>query len=292
MMADTSYRTGVTIFDDLFGTMHPGNIYLLVGRTGLNRHITDRLAVIGAQRGGRIYYIGGGYGADPFVMARILRMQRGGPMHVLERVMIARAFTAYQMDSLVRESLQDLPSPPELLIVSAMDSLFSDPEEAGGMLENCMSVLNENAGKGASVVISASGGSRESEVLSRISPCCSNWASFTNRFPSRVRIVTRGGDSGRTSPRFILSRPCSRTSTGAFAPRRRPDGEDMSDLPHAPRGRDPLLGDLPESPPKGGPGGLRQAHGQDQEACFGILQRGQIEPLRVNGHGGTGRAGA
>ncbi|MBN1390962.1 MAG: hypothetical protein JXA22_10015 [Candidatus Thermoplasmatota archaeon] len=196
-MADTSYRTGVTVFDDLFGPMHPGNIYLLVGRTGLNRHITDRLAVIGAQRGGRIYYIDGGYGADPFSMARILRMQRGDPRHVLERVMIARAFTAYQMDSLVRESLQDLPSPPDLLIVSAMDSLFSDPEvdpeEARGMLENCMSVLNENAGKGACIVISASGGSRESEVLSRISPYCSNWASLTDRFPSRVRIVTRGG---------------------------------------------------------------------------------------------------
>jgi len=197
MMADTSYRTGVTVFDDLFGPMHPGNIYLLVGRTGLNRHIADRLAVLSAHRGDTTYYIDGGHRADPFAMARVMRVQRKDPRPVLERVHIARAFTAYQMDSLIREALSELPSPPDLLIVSAIDSLFSDPEvdqeEAKGMLQNCIAALKKLAGMGTCVVLSAIGGSRESELLARISPHCSNWASFTDRFPARVRIVTRGG---------------------------------------------------------------------------------------------------
>jgi hypothetical protein len=196
-MAGTSYRTGITVFDDMFGPMHGGSLYLLVGRTGLNRHIIDRLAVLSAHRGDATYYIDGGHRADPFAMARVLRLQREDPRPVLERVHIARAFTAYQMDSLIRESLSELPSPPDLLIVSAIDSLFSDPEvdlaEAKGMLDNCIASLKEMTRKGTCVVLSAYGGSRESEILARISPHCINWASFTNRFPTRVRIVTRGG---------------------------------------------------------------------------------------------------
>jgi hypothetical protein len=196
-MADTSYRTGVTVFDDLFGPMHPGSMYLLVGRTSLNRHIIDRLAVLSAHRGDSTYYIDGGHRADPFAMARVLRMQRQDPRPVLERVHIARAFTAYQMDSLIRESLSELPSPPDLLIVSAIDSLFSDPEvdirEAKGMLSNCMAALKRMTERGTCVVLSAYGGSRESELLACMSPHCVNWASLTNRFPTRVRIVTRGG---------------------------------------------------------------------------------------------------
>jgi hypothetical protein len=199
-MADSpkkAYRTGVSVFDDLFGPMHPGGMYLLVGRTGLNRHIIDRLAVLSASRGDATYYIDGGHRADPFSMARVLRLQRQDPRPVLERVRIARAFTAYQMDSLIREGLFDLDEPPELLIVTAMDSLLSDPEvdrnEAKAMLRNCMASLKRLAERGACVVIGAAGGSRESELLAHISPYCINWASLTDRFPSRVRIVTRGG---------------------------------------------------------------------------------------------------
>jgi len=199
-MANSSkkaYRTGVSVFDDLFGPMHPGSIYLLVGRTALNRHIIDRLAVLSASRGDATYYIDGAHRADPFSMARVLRLQRQDPRPVLERIRIARAFTAYQMDSLVRESLTELQELPEILIVTAMDSLLSDPEvdreEAKAMVQNCMASLIDIAKKGACVVISATGGSRESELLARISPHCINWASFTDRFPSRVRIVTRGG---------------------------------------------------------------------------------------------------
>jgi hypothetical protein len=172
-------------------------MYLLVGRTGLNRHIIDRLAVLSAHRGDSTYYIDGGHRADPFAMARVLRMQRQDPRPVLEKVHIARAFTAYQMDSLIRESLSELPSPPDLLIVSAIDSLFSDPEvdikEAKGMLANCMAALKRMTERGTCVMISAYGGSRESELLAYISPHCINWASLTDRFPTRVRIVTRGG---------------------------------------------------------------------------------------------------
>ncbi|MEA3558222.1 MAG: hypothetical protein U9R75_03115 [Candidatus Thermoplasmatota archaeon] len=191
------YTTGFPVFDDIFGPMISGDLHLIVGRTRLNHDLVDRTAVLAASRGDSVYYIDGGHGADPFSMARVLRMQRKDPRSVLERIMIARAFTAYQMDSLIREGVRSLQEPPDLLIISSLDSLFSDPEvdirEAKGMMRNCMTVLRETADRGACVLISAVGGGRESELLALMSPVCSNWASLAKRSGNRVRIVTRGG---------------------------------------------------------------------------------------------------
>ncbi|MFW3146870.1 MAG: hypothetical protein ACMUIE_08685 [Thermoplasmatota archaeon] len=199
-----NYGTGFSTFDDLFGPMESGSLYMIAGRTVLNRHLIDRAAVLAAHGGGTVYYIDGGHRADPFSMARILRMHREDPRPVLERVMIARAFTAYQMDSLIRDSLHRLGSVPDLLIVSSMDSLFSDPEvdleAARAMVRNCMKALRGIADRGACVLLSVSGGSRESELLPHMSPYCSNWASLTPRLGSRVRIVTRGGEWRDFSP--------------------------------------------------------------------------------------------
>lgn len=192
------FITGLSAFDDLFGPMRSGDLHLVVGRTSLNRNLVDRASVLAASRGCSVYYIDGGHRADPFSMARVLRMQRRDPRSVLERIMIARAFTAYQMDSLIREKLSELNDVPDLLVISSMDSLFSDPEvdieEAKAMVRNCMEALRGIADRGACVLISAVGGGRESDLLAFISPSCSNWASLTNRFANRVRMVTRGGE--------------------------------------------------------------------------------------------------
>ncbi|MFO8050920.1 MAG: hypothetical protein R6V01_04395 [Thermoplasmatota archaeon] len=190
------YITGLSAFDDLFGPLRKGELYLIVGRTSLNRNLVDRAAVLAASRGDPVHYLDGGQRADPFSMARLLRMQRRDPRSVLERIMIARAFTAYQMDSLIRERVEELEEAPDLLVVSSMDALFSDPEvdadEARAMVSNCMASLRETADRGACVLILAVGGSRGSELLALISPICANWASLTNRFGNRVRMVTRG----------------------------------------------------------------------------------------------------
>jgi hypothetical protein len=194
---DGMLTTGFTIFDDLFGPFTRGDIHLLVGRTDLTYTLMDRLIVNAARKGEAAYYIDGGHRADPFAMARVLRMQRTDPRGMLQRVMIARAFTAYQMDSLINGSLPELQDAPPLLMISALDRLFSDPEveaeAAKGMIENCMETLDEMAARGSCVVIAAYGGSRGSDLMPLITPHCSNWISLRNRQRGRIRMIAKGG---------------------------------------------------------------------------------------------------
>ena len=191
-------RTGFALFDDIFGPFTSGDIHLIVGRTELTYDLMDRLVVNTAKEGKAAYYIDGGNRADPFAMARILRMQRIDPRGALHRVMIARAFTAYQMDTLINTNLMKLEDAPALLLISSMDRLFSDPEvetdAARGMVKNCMMSLDAMAAKGCCVVIAATGGSHGSDLLPLITPYCSNWVSLSNRQKGRIRIITKGGN--------------------------------------------------------------------------------------------------
>jgi len=194
---DRELTTGLTAFDELMGPLLPGSIYLLAGRTPLTSEVIDRLLVRAAMAGTTAYYIDGGHGADPFAMARVLRLQRTDPRRPLEKVMVARAFTAYQMDSMILPGLPALGEPPDLLVVSSMDSLLSDPEvdreEAMGMLANWFEALESTAARGSCVILAAHGGGKEGEFLTRMSEHCSSWASFKERGRGRTRLVVKGG---------------------------------------------------------------------------------------------------
>jgi hypothetical protein len=189
--------TGLAAFDELMGPLLPGSIYLLAGRTQLTSEVLDRFLVRAAMANLRSYLIDGGHGADPFAMARVLRRWRVDPRRPLEMVMVARAFTAYQMDSLILQGLPALGEPPGLLVVSSMDALLSDPEvdrdEAMGMLSNWLEALDRTAARGSCVILAAHGGGREGEVLTRMGEHCSSWASFRERGRGRTRIVVKGG---------------------------------------------------------------------------------------------------
>lgn len=194
---EITLRTGFAPFDELFGPFTSGEIHLVVGRTELTNALMNRLIVNAARKGMYAYYADGGNRADPFAMAGILRMHREDPRGALRMVMIARAFTAYQMDTLINVNLGKLGEAPPLLLVSSLDSIFSDPEvdtnAAEGMLKNCMNSLDEMAAKGSCVVITASGGSRGGDLLPLITPHCSAWVSLRSRQNGRVRIITKGG---------------------------------------------------------------------------------------------------
>ncbi|MGA1821076.1 MAG: hypothetical protein ACMUIG_00955 [Thermoplasmatota archaeon] len=191
------YTTGFTVFDNLFGEFSPGRIHLLVGRTDLNFHLLDRLGILSAEGGASVYYIDGTHRINPFSMAKILRAMRIDPSDALRRTRVSRAFTAHQMDTLVRISAPSADPPPDLLVVSAMDHLFSDsevdPDEARGMLENCLQVLSDMSSKGVCVVLAAMGGGRGSDLLQVMSGSSSKWASLRNRGRGRIKIVTREG---------------------------------------------------------------------------------------------------
>jgi len=196
-MTDDPVRTGIRAFDSVFGGLAPSSVNLLIGRTDLNFRIVDRLAVLHALSGERVYYVDGAGRSNPFSMAQVLRAMREDPGGPLSRISIARAFTAHQLDSLVRESLASVKPVPGLAIVTGMDSLLSDPEvkddEASGMLENGMGALAAIAASGCSVLVGATGGARSGELLGPMGSRASKWASLKERPGGRVRIVVRDG---------------------------------------------------------------------------------------------------
>jgi hypothetical protein len=204
------YRTGFTVFDDLFGPFRSGSVNLLVGRTELNFQILDRLGVLSAEKGSSVYYVDGTHRINPFSMARILRAMRIDPSIPLRRIKVARAFTAHQMDSLIRNSAPRADPPPDLLIVSAFDRLLSDeevdPEEASGMLENCLKVLREMTDAGTCVVLASLGGGRGSDLLQVMGERSDRWASLRNRGRGRVKIINHDG-------RWVDFRPLPPTQT-------------------------------------------------------------------------------
>jgi hypothetical protein len=196
-MDDEQVRSGIRAFDSVFGNVLGGSINLLIGRTDLNFRIVDRLAVWCAISGDPVYYVDGAGRSNPFTMAQVLRMLRRDPYGVLSRINIARAFTAHQMDALVREALPSVRPVPSLAIVSGIDSLFSDAEvkddEAMGMLQNCVASLEDLSRAGAAVLIAATGGSRGGEFLRVLGPRAGKWASLKERPGGRIRIVVKDG---------------------------------------------------------------------------------------------------
>jgi len=196
-MEDDPVRCGIRAFDSVFGGFVPGRINLLIGRCDLNFMILDRLSVAHASCGGTVYYVDGAMRCNPFSMARVLRSRRSDPSGPLSRILIARAFTAHQMDALVREALPAVRPAPSLAIVSGLDSLLSDAEvkddEAAGMLGNCAASLEAIAALGPAVVVAATGGARGADLLRVIGPMAEKWASLKERPGKRVRIVVKEG---------------------------------------------------------------------------------------------------
>jgi hypothetical protein len=196
-MDEEDVRSGIRAFDSVFGSIRGGSLNLLIGRTELNFRIVDRLAVWCASEGDPVYYVDGAGRSNPFTMASVLRGLRRDPYGVLSRINIARAFTAHQMDALVRESLPSVRPAPALAIVSGIDTLFSDSEvkddEAEGMLRNCVASLEALSRSGTAVLVAATGGARAGEFLRIAGPRALKWASLKERPGGRVRIVVKDG---------------------------------------------------------------------------------------------------
>ena len=189
------YNTGFFLFDRMIGGFLPGRIYLLVGDNSLCFHLLDRLGALAASAGCEVRYVDGGHRVNPFSMASVLRARRVDPGPALERVHIARAFTAYQMDTIIRSGLP--PEGTDMVLISAIDRMLCDPEveldAAKGMLANWMESLREIAERGACVVITATGKGNGRELIQDMRGEVFRWTTIQNRPGGGMRIVTQGG---------------------------------------------------------------------------------------------------
>jgi hypothetical protein len=95
----------------------PGRLHLLISSRRDGRRLMNALAARLALEG-PLQVLDGGNSLDVYTIARIARQQAARPEAVLQRVHIARAFTCYQMSSLLAEHC-DRPIPTLVLDVLA-----------------------------------------------------------------------------------------------------------------------------------------------------------------------------
>jgi hypothetical protein len=69
------------------------------------------LAGLVAASGMKPIFVDGANGFDPYIVSRFARRHSLTPTHLLKEIVIARAFTCYQLSTLVRERLEEMIHP-------------------------------------------------------------------------------------------------------------------------------------------------------------------------------------
>jgi predicted ATP-dependent serine protease len=144
-------RTGIPRLDRfLEGGCESGQITLLQGPAGFVNELTSRFAVNGiAQLRRPVMFIDGGNSADPYGFSAVCRRAHLDAREVLEQIYIARAFTVYQLDTLMAQMVEERINAlsPALVIVSCLNTMYLDPdvkwEEAQALFHNDIRILHE-----------------------------------------------------------------------------------------------------------------------------------------------------
>jgi hypothetical protein len=122
--------TSNRLLDEFLGGFGPGELVFVNSGTSFLHHLTFQLCVRHILDFDReVVYVDGGNSINPYTIATIAR-RYGRPRHeVLGRIRVARAFTAYQMASILLESLErEVRAGPGLLVLSCLPDLFLDEE--------------------------------------------------------------------------------------------------------------------------------------------------------------------
>jgi len=116
-----------------------------------------------ACRGQGAVWVDGGNALDTLALSRRCRALRCGTREALDRVNVARAFTAYQLQAIIGERLEAkvLEASPSLVLVASLDELFGDQDvdrrEARHLMRASLEDLRSMAVRtGAAVLVSAS----------------------------------------------------------------------------------------------------------------------------------------
>lgn len=157
---------GIPKMDDVFSGFQRGDFAVLFGHR-ICGMLTFLLAVrcqLPLRKGGlnsKAIYIDGGNTFDPYSVSSIAREYDLEPKSVLERILVSRAFTAYQLAALVSEKLEKASKRyrSKLVIVSDIIGLFLDsdlPEKEGyGIFMKMTRHLSELASRRKCIVVAS-----------------------------------------------------------------------------------------------------------------------------------------
>jgi RecA/RadA recombinase len=125
---------GVSVLDDIFPGFETGNFAVLHGDSA--SFISFLLCVraqLPHEKGGlgsSAVFVDGGNSFSPYIVAELARSYSLDSRATLENIYVSRAFTAYQLSSLILEKLEPFlkSKKAKLLIVSDISSLFFDKD--------------------------------------------------------------------------------------------------------------------------------------------------------------------
>jgi hypothetical protein len=160
----TAFSLNMPGVDELFPGFVPGDFAVLYGSPQVNT-LTSLLCVraqLPPQFGGlgsNVVYIDGGITFRLYRIAQLAQLHELNPETALRRIFISRAFTAYQLTSLVMEKLEETVKAHDakVAIVSDIASFFLDTdipaEEAQSVYSQILSYLAEFAQKHQIIVV-------------------------------------------------------------------------------------------------------------------------------------------
>ena len=101
-------RTLIPVLDSFIGGLRPNHLTLIDSADRLMFDLTHMLCVNGVGvLNSDVVWIDGGNSVDPYEIGRVCRRFGRDRDEVLDSVRVARAFTAYQLVSLIDERLED-----------------------------------------------------------------------------------------------------------------------------------------------------------------------------------------
>lgn len=141
-------HTSVAPIDALAGGFRSSKVVLFEGDSGYPSSLLHLLCIKAvAELDEEVVWIDGGNAVDPYTLSALCKRMRLDKRDVLSRVNISRAFTAYQLVTLIDERLEEevRQSSPAMIIVSSLTDMFLDKDmkwmEAHQLLRRCAEAI-------------------------------------------------------------------------------------------------------------------------------------------------------
>jgi hypothetical protein len=163
-MAQPFFSLNMPDVDELFPGFSPGDFAVLYGSPSVTS-LTSLLCIraqLPPQLGGlgsNVVFIEGGNTFRLYKITRLAQLQHLNPREVLEHIFISRAFTAYQLTSLILDKLEETIQTynAKLVVISDIGGLFIDNdiphEEAQRVYSQIISYLSSFAKKHQIILI-------------------------------------------------------------------------------------------------------------------------------------------
>ncbi len=152
--------TAIPPVDELLGGLEPGTVTTIDSSDKLLFTLVNMLSVNFVREWHRdVIWVDGGNSVNPYDLTYVCKRFRLRPEEVLNSISVSRAFTAYQMSTLVEESLEEelCRSKGGMVVVSCYPDLFQDAdmdwEESLKLMERGMGKLRSLTAKHRTVSV-------------------------------------------------------------------------------------------------------------------------------------------